>query len=180
MLLAPSLVLLAGCADLLGVQELSGADAGEAFGCDAVWVDGSVGEVPPGAVPNGPLDASFVDYVCRVWSGSAAIPGKLLSPWYCYYGDGSGEVTAAYYQVLVPTGCAVAWQLAPAGVTPPGTLRCGQDSQGLPLYSCRAEHEGGGGSGDLGYMGWSTNHTCVYSNAGQSHSIDTFDVLTVQ
>jgi hypothetical protein len=176
MLLAPSLVLLVGCADLLGVQELSATDAGA--GCEVVWVDASVGQVPPGAVPNGPLDASFVDYVCRVWSGSAAIPGKLLSPWYCYYGDGSGEVHASDYQVLVPTGCSVAWEGAPAGVTPPWTLQCGQDTQGQPLYSCRVE-QGDAGTGNLGYMGLSTNHVCVYSLSNQSLTSDTFDVLTV-
>jgi hypothetical protein len=178
MLLAPALVLLEGCADLLGVQALSG-DAGT-VGCDAIWVDAGVGGVPPGAVPNGPLDASFVDYVCRVWSGSAAIPGKLLSTWYCYYGDGTGEVHSSDYEVLVPAGCTVDWAPAtPSGVPPPWIFQSGQDSQGLPLYSCRVEHEGGGGSGDLGHMGMSTNHACVYSNAQQSLSSTTYDVLTV-
>jgi hypothetical protein len=222
MLLGPSVAFLAGCADLLGVQDLSGGDVGadggsdatydaggsdapgdvrpgDAFssdvipgdassgddsssdtssGCNPVWVDASAGEVPVGAVPNGPLDAGFVDYVCRVPSGTASIPGKLLSPWYCYYSDGTTEVPAPDYQVLVPTGCAVAWEPAPSGVTPPYTFQCGQDSQGLALYSCRVE-QGDAGTGDLGYMGWSTNHLCVYSNATQSFSSDTFDVLTV-
>jgi hypothetical protein len=217
------LALSGGCADLLGVQELTGIDAsagsasdggsdasldtgtdtgfvtgldaggdaaGDALpadaspaetspGCTPAWVDASVGQVPPGAVPDLPLDAGWVDYVCRVWSGDAAYPGKLVMPWYCYYGDVDGEVPASYYQVLVPAGCpTVAWEPAPAGVTPPYTLPCGQDLQGLPLYSCRRD-DSEGGTGDLGYMGLGTNHLCVYSFSGQTLTIDTYDVLTV-
>jgi hypothetical protein len=142
-----------------------------------VWVDASVGAVPPGAVPNGPLDASFVDYVCRVATGNALIPGKLLSPWYCYYGDGMTEVHAADYQVLVPAGCTVAWTRAPAGVNPPYTLETGRDTQGAPLYSCRVVRNDAG-TGDLGYTGLGTNHLCVFSDM-QSFTSDTFDVLTV-
>jgi hypothetical protein len=198
--LALSLALAGGCADLLGVQELSGSDASAAADsgaasdasldtgtdtgveaspeCTTLWVDASVGQVPAGAVPDVPLDAGWVDYVCRVWSGDAAYPGKLVMPWYCYYGDGDAEVPASDYQVLVPTGCStVAWEWAPAGVTPPFTLECGQDPQGVPLYSCRRD-DGEGGTGDLGYVGLSTNHLCVYSFSGQSLTSATYDVLT--
>jgi hypothetical protein len=204
-LFASSLPLLSACADLIGVQSLSGVDAsapdsgalpsGSGFdasipdalpapppaedsGCAATWVDASGGDVPLGAVPNGPLDAGFVDYVCRVPSGTAFFPGKLLSGWGCYfYSTDQTSQPALTYQVLVPTGCDVAWAVAKGGVNPPFALVCGQDAQGNLLYSCRVD-ETGSGSGDLGFIGWGTNHECQYSLSQQALSSGSFDVLT--
>jgi hypothetical protein len=179
--------LVAGCAGLLGVTTLTAGDGGSdaeagssEASCSTAWIDGAAGYVPPGAINSEPLgDAGIAIYVCRTPSGSDVIPGKLLPGWGCYFGDGSTEVLArADYQVLVAADCAVAWQAAPAGVVPGGAFPCGQDSQGI-LYSCRVEQPGAY-VGELGHMGWGTNHQCVYDYASQSLSTDVFDLLTVQ
>jgi hypothetical protein len=196
--LGSSLALAVGCETVLGVRPLSGADAGVgdasippapvdatsavegAAQCAIVWVDASGGVQPVGAVANGPLDASFVDYVCRVVVGDAQYPGKLLGGWYCYYGGDAGEVASAAYEVLVTSDCAVAWSPAtPSGVNPPYALQCGQDTQGSPLFCCQ-DVEDGGSTGNLGQVGASTGHACVYSLAGQTLSAGVFNVLTVR
>jgi hypothetical protein len=133
--------------------------------------------VPSGAVSNGPPDANFALYVCRAPVGDASIPGKLLSAWGCYWGTDTAA-PAPDYQVLVPTGCAVAWNAPLNGIAPPGALECGQDSQG-PLYACRLQ-EAAAYPGELGFMGWSTNHMCTYSYGNQSLTSNAYDVLTVQ
>jgi hypothetical protein len=180
-----SVSLLAGCADLLGVETLSGDDAGsdaagasgEAAGCNAGWVDASAGYVPPGAVPNKPLgEGGIAIFVCHAQSGSDVIPGKLLPNYGCYYGDGTKELLTRDYQVLVPIGCAVDWIPSPTGVVQAGAVACGQDSQGT-FYSCRVE-QADRDVGELGHMGWGTNHQCVYSLSGYSLTADVFDVLT--
>jgi hypothetical protein len=190
-------VLLAACGDLLNVEPLSGdvdagADAavdavtavdgnggtGDA-GCLPVWVDSGGGVVPPGAIYSQPLGTAGIGiYVCRSVSGNDAIPGKLLPNYGCYHGDGMQEVLATAYQVLVPQGCTVAWKAAPSGVVPQGAVPCGQDSSG-DLYSCRVETPDAD-VGELGHMGWGTNHQCVYSLSGYSLISQDFDVLTLQ
>jgi hypothetical protein len=150
-------------------------------GCSAVWTDGAAGTVPTGAIPSEPPgEAGIAIYVCRTPSGSDMVPGKLLPGWGCYYGDGSAEVlTRAGYEVLVASGCTIAWQPSRAGIVPTYAFPCGQDSQGV-LYSCRVqEPDGGVGEGELGHMGWGTNHQCVYDYSGQSLSAVVFDVLTL-
>src|SRR5579859_658722 len=151
--------LLAGCAGLLGVEPLSGDDAGENTGtdapaesgpldagaleCGAVWVDASGGFVPPGAVNAEPVDAQTVTiYVCRASAGSDVIPGKLRPDYGCYYGGPDAEVLTLDYQVLVPAACTVGWAAAPDGVTPAYAVPCGSDSQG-DLYSCRVTQPAG-------------------------------------
>jgi hypothetical protein len=193
-LLSASLPLLAGCADLLDVQELSGIDAGgdaDAGGgatdgqpdvgaspaCDAAWIGASSGAVPPGAVANAPPDAGFAIYVCRASVGDASLPGKLLVSWGCYWGTDDGA-PASNYEVLVPAGCNVAWSPTTNGLAPQGAFICGEDSQG-PLYACRVEPPGGY-AGELGFMGWSTNHACAYSYGSQALSSTSFDVLIVE
>jgi hypothetical protein len=197
-----SLALLAGCADLLGVEPLSGSDGGEEGegdgdggdgapsatdggldlpdGCRADWVDASSGVVPPGAIPNHPLDDSgLAIFVCHAASGSDVLPGKLRPGWGCYFGDGDGgEVLATDYQALVPTGCTAVWKTAPDGYEPVHVVPCGQDSQG-PLYSCRVT-QAGMYKDELGRIGWGTSHQCVYSYAMQSYSTVDFEVLTLQ
>jgi hypothetical protein len=173
----------------------TGADAAEAADamvavdaaseCSAAWIGGAAGSVPTGAIPSEPPgEAGIAIYVCRTphaGSGSDTVPGKLLPGWGCYYGDGSAEVlTTAGYEVLVATGCAIAWQAAPSGVVPANAFPCGQDSQGV-LYSCRVEQpDGDVGEGELGHMGWGTSHQCVYDYSGQSLSAVVFDVLTLR
>jgi hypothetical protein len=177
-----SLAVVAGCADLIGVQSLTAGDGGADAGCQPTWVAASGGSIPPGTVPDGPLDAGFVDYVCRVTTdGGAVLPGKLLSPWGCYYADDDGgEQLAATYEALVPTGCDAEWVLAPNGVILTSTaLVCGHDWEGGALYSCQAVQDDGGATGNLGRMGWSTNHQCVYTLSGQALTTGTFDVLAV-
>ncbi len=158
-LLASAVVCLAGCADLLGVEPLSGSDAaspdassapdagGAAVapdaGCEITWVDASGGVVPAGAVPN-PVPGSTADlYVCRVSSATLGlIPGKLLPGYACYYGDGTVELLAQDYQVLVPHQCTLAWLGAATGVDPPHPVECGEDLDGGVLYSCRVRNGG--------------------------------------
>ncbi len=216
LLVLGSALTLAACADLLGVEPLSGADAAspvasdsgaadsgasdsgpsdavaadagasdagqasESGGCVITWVDSSGGVPVPGAVPN-PVTGSTADlYVCRVAAASlGVIPGKLLPGYACYYGDGQSEVTASSYQVLVPEGCTLAWGPAALGDLPFDAVVCGQSGDGGALYSCRA-----GPSeaypGELGHVGWSTNHECVYSLSGASLTATDFDVLTAE
>jgi hypothetical protein len=186
--------LLAGCAGLLGVEPLSGDDAGadtatgaETGGgpgdagpleCGAVWVDASGGFVPPGSVNAEPVDAQTVTiYVCRASSGSDVIPGKLRPDYGCYYGEGDAEVLTLDYQVLVPAACTVGWMPAPDGVTPAYAVPCGSDSQG-DLYSCRVTQPAGD-QGELGHTGWGTNHQCIYSLSGLALTSKVFDVLTL-
>ena len=190
MLVGPTLALLAGCADLLDVQPLSGvleggvdgkviADAAPSDGgCQIAWVDASGGAVPNGAVPNSDVDSSVVVYVCRVDAPAlGVVPGKLLPGWACFYGNGQVELLSQDYQVLVPEDCSMAWVPAVANVAPPNSLVCGEDLEGGVLYSCRAgdtaEH-----AGELGHMGWSTGHDCLYSYSGASFSTADFDLLT--
>jgi hypothetical protein len=203
LLLVPA-AFLAGCGGLIGVEPLFGDDAGvdagtvdaltadaapeasipdaspvEASPCTAVWVDASGGYVPPGAVNAEPIDAQTVTiYVCRTPSGSDLVPGKLRPNYGCYHGDGDAEVFSLDYEVLVPAGCTVGWGAAPDGVTPANAVVCGQDSQG-DLYSCRVT-EPAMDQGELGHMGWGTNHECIYSLSGLSLTSTAFDVLTLQ
>jgi hypothetical protein len=211
-LLLPVLAaLLAGCAGLIGVEPLSGGDAGpdaasdagiadtgpggadatdagiaadapgEAAPCSVTWVDASGGAAPPpGAINAEPLgEAGIAIYVCRTQVGSDVIPGKLLPGYGCYYGDGvDAGWLSGDYQVLVPSGCTVAWQASPSGIVPAGAVAGGQDSQG-PLYSCRVEQPASD-VGELGHMGWGTNHLCVYTLSQLSLSTGVFDVLTLQ
>lgn len=194
LLIVPGL-LLAGCAGLLGVEPLTGDDGGvdartdapaEAStadsgpsGCTAVWVDASGGTVPAGAVNAEAIDAQTVTiYVCHAASGSDVVPGKLRPNYGCYYGDGDAEVFALDYAVLVPAGCTVGWLPAPDGVTPANAVACGHDSQG-DLFACRVT-EPAPDQGELGHMGWGTNHQCVYSLSGLSLVSTVFDVLTLQ
>jgi hypothetical protein len=192
--------LLAGCAGLLGVEPLTGDDAGieggasdaptDALaevsaldagpaGCTAVWVDASGGAVPPGAVNADPIDAHTVTiYVCRTGAGADLVPGKLRPDYGCYYGDGDAEAFSLTYQVLVPSACTVAWMAAPDGVTPANAVPCGKDSQG-DLYSCRVTQPAAD-EGELGHTGWGTNHQCTYSLSGLSFTSTVFDVLTLQ
>lgn len=198
---------LAGCAGLIGFEPLSGSDAGPdasatttdagadadvgvpgpadattlpEASCVIAWVDASGGQVPPGAVPNEAVgDSGIAIYICRVSSPTLGlVPGKLLPSWACYYGDGVSEQLSQDYQVLVPTGCPVDWAYAPYGIAPADALVCGQDLEGGIFYSCRVT-DAGAMPGELGHMGWSTNHQCVYSYGGQSLTTGTFDVLTV-
>lgn len=182
-----------GCADILGVESLSGIDAGidasdaaadaaaaadASPECSLAWIDAGGGAVPSGAVASEKSDGGVVIYVCRAKSGSDLVPGKLLPAWYCYYSDGQGEPHADPYEVLVPSGCAVAWGAAPGGIAPPAAVVCGHDSQGA-LYACKV-----GPSGmypnELGHMGLGTNHECVYSYGGASLSTGDFTVLTAK
>jgi hypothetical protein len=176
---------LAACAALIGVEPLSGDDAGVDAGASmpdagcAVWADASGGYVPPGAVNAEPIDAQNVTiYVCRTPSGSDLIPGKLRPNYGCYFGDGDAEVFSLDYQVLVPAGCSAAWIYAPDGVTPANVVACGHDSQGS-LYSCRVTQPAMD-KGELGHMGWGTNHQCIYSLSGVSLVSTVFDVLALQ
>jgi hypothetical protein len=191
LLLAPAALLLASCADLLGVEPLSGSDAApsaasdagvlpESGGCVITWVDASGGAVPVGAVPNPVPGSSAELYVCRVSSPTLGVlPGKLLPGWDCYYGDGRSELISQEYEVLVPAQCSLAWEPAPTGVAPVGALVCGEDPDGGILYSCRVG-TAGADPGELGHVGWSTGHACVYSLSGQSLSTGDFDVLTAR
>ena len=141
-------------------------------------MDATGGYVPPGAVPGEPPgDTGVSIYVCHTAVGNDVIPGKLLPAYGCYYGNGDAEALAGDYQVLVPVGCSIGWRAAPGGVVPANVFACGQDSQGV-LYSCRVEQPSTY-IGELGHMGWGTNHQCVYSYAGSSLSTDVFDVLTL-
>lgn len=202
--LGAALALNAGCADLLGVVPLTGTDAstpdgdvtpdggtvpdagaapeaGPAGGCTISWVDASSGAVPPGAVPN-PVPGSTVEiYVCRASSPTLGeVPGKLLPGYACYYGDGQQtEISAADYAVFVPQQCTLAWMPSPNGVDPVGAVQTGALLDGGLLYSCRVATTGPD-PGELGHMGWSTDHQCVYSLSGQSLRATDFDVLTAQ
>jgi hypothetical protein len=179
-LLALSGALLAGCAGLLGVEPLSGDDGGaDDAGC-AVWVDGSGGIVPPGAVNADPIDAHTVTiYVCRVPSGSDLIPGKLRPDYGCYYGQmDAGEELSNDYQVLVPrAGCTASWGYAPAGVTPANAVVTGQDSQGA-LFTCKVIQPASD-EGELGHQGVGTGHNCIYSLSGVSLTSTDFDELVL-
>jgi hypothetical protein len=115
--------------------------------------------------------------VCRAAAGTDVIPGKLLPGYGCFYGDGDAEVPNGDYQVLVPSGCTVAWKAAPGGFVPAAAVLCGQESQ-APLYSCRVEQPDAY-VGELGHMGWATNHQCRFSYANVSYDTDVFDVLTL-
>ncbi len=185
---ATSLVT-ASCADLIGVESLSGVDGGidaapdaaladTNAACDIAWIDAVSGAVPSGAVPSSISDAGPTLFVCRASSESDTIPGKLLPAWGCYYSDGQTEHLASTYQVLVPSRCTIGWAGAPGGIAPPNAIACGRDARGA-LYACRvgpsADHPR-----ELGHMGWGTNHTCVYSYGGASLGTSDFEVLTAQ
>jgi hypothetical protein len=167
-------------------SDASGADAVDAGAAEApdgvaicvkAWIDASGGDVPPGSVNSEPLgEAGLAIYVCRVDAGGAVVPGKLLPTYGCYYSDGTTELLVHDYQALVPSGCAVAWKASPGGVTPANALACGQDDAG-DLFSCRVEE--GTYVGELGHMGWGTNHTCFYDYGTQALTASVFDVLTV-
>ena len=183
---------LAGCADLLGVEPLSGSDGGssdvsdggagpEGDGCVITWVDSSGGVPPPAGAVAYPVSGSgAVLYVCRVSTPTlGVIPGKLLPGWTCYYSDGQAEVAASSYEVLVPEGCTLAWGPADDDNLPVGALVCGEDSDGGALYSCRVGTTGAN-PGELGHVGWSTGHECLYSLDGASLTATDFDVLTAE
>jgi hypothetical protein len=144
-------------------------------------VDASGGVVPPGAVNADPIDAHTVTiYVCRVAAGSDLIPGKLRPDYGCYYGNlDAGEELSTDYQVLVPVDCTAGWMPGPAGVAPPNAPVCGHDSQGNPLYSCKV-NQPAQDEGELGHVGWGTNHDCIYSLSTQSLTSTDFDILVLQ
>jgi len=190
LLLAATALSLAGCADLIGVEPLAGSDGGSSAisdaeaglaedGCVITWVDSGGGVPPPsGAVPYSVAGSGAVLYVCRVSIPTlGVIPGKLLPGWACYYSNGQMEVTASNYEVLVPDRCTLAWGPAALGDLPVDALVCGEDGDGGSLYSCRVGTTGAN-PGELGHVGWSTGHECLYSLDGASLVATDFDVLT--
>jgi hypothetical protein len=148
-------------------------------GCQIIWVDASGGAIPAGAVQNYPT-ADPPTFVCRVSSATdGLVPGKLLPGYQCYYGDGQIEQSSLTYQVLVPSHCSVAWlDASTLGVIDGNPLVCGEDSEGGVLFSCRIGQEGANPN-ELGHVGWSTDHICVYSLSGNALTSDIFQVLAV-
>jgi hypothetical protein len=185
-----------GCAAVLGVESLTGADAGaEASvdaapqsdaaagetsqdGCALSWTTSSGGLVPQGAVPNHAAnDASVTLYPCRAPSDGGVIPGKLLPAWGCYVADTS-TFRGSDYEVLVASSCALAWLPSNNGIAPAGAIVCGSDGMG-PLYCCRAG-DSATNPNELGHMGFSTNHACAYEYGGQTVTTGDFYVLSQQ
>ena len=67
---------------------------------------------------------------------------------------------------------------ATLGVIDGNPLVCGEDSEGGVLFSCRIGQEGANPN-ELGHVGWSTDHICVYSLSGNALTSDIFQVLAV-
>jgi hypothetical protein len=182
---------VASCADIIGVETLTGADASTADGasdgddgasdastpaCALTWVASSGGVVPPGAVPSNPSDAVAVTiYVCRARTDAGLVPGKLLPAWGCYIADPS-PFHGNDYEVLVPSHCVVTWTRAFNGIAPGGAIQCGSDSQG-PLFACRTS-DTSSDPGEIGHMGFSTDHTCSYTLGSSVLSASDFEVLS--
>ncbi len=88
--------------------------------------------------------ARFTMYVCRAQVQGSVTPGKWVKG-NCNVAYNGSEVVMSQYQVAY--GDAV-WQ--PYSGSPYGLIRTGTDSDGAPLYSCRAHYNPGFPQGDQG------------------------------
>jgi hypothetical protein len=184
---AIAIASIAACADIIGVESLSGSDAstdasdasptdaGASDACTLTWIPSSSGTIPPGAVGNNkPQDAAVTIYVCRATVEAGTLPGKLLPGWGCYLAD-NDSFHSTGYEVLVPSKCTLAWVASINGIAPNGAVVCGMDSQGA-LYACRTS-DTATDPGELGHYGWSTNHTCAYTLGNMTLVSTDFQVL---
>ena len=106
---------------------------------DSNWVAGDDGSKPFDAV-RGDTDSDKQPlYFCRVYYITGFQPGKLNPNLHtCNFGYGGTELTATVYEVLVPH-----WLSDRYGAVSPFAFRAGTDTDGAPLYFCRASYRGG-------------------------------------
>ncbi|GBP45177.1 C3 and PZP-like alpha-2-macroglobulin domain-containing protein 8 [Eumeta japonica] len=108
---------------------------------NAVWVDSSNGQVPPGANPAGRDVSGEELFIARAQHEGAMLPGKLArSHGMAYVPWGGQEHGKPQYQVLV--GGSNRWVPTSGANLPPGALPAGESEDGEPLYVGRVNHEG--------------------------------------
>ena len=128
-------VMLAAGAAILAA--LAGGRAARAD--DYNWAHGDNGSKPFDAVRGGTDSDKQPLYFCRVYYINGFQPGKLNPNLQtCNFGYGGMELTSTVYQVLAPK-----WVSERDGVVPSYSFEAGTDTDGAPLYFCRASYQGG-------------------------------------
>ena len=136
---------------------------------DADWVNGNNGSKPFDAVVGGRDSDGQQLYFCRAYHINGFQPGKL-NPTHrtCNFGYGGREITSPLYETLVPH-----WQSPSGGQLPGAPYHAGKDSDGAPLYICRANYQGGLHLGKL-----REGAGCYIGYGGTAILLKTYQVLT--
>ena len=151
-------LLAAGAAVLVAVAGDRAATAS-----DQNWFPDYYGGKPWAAISGGVDTNGLVLYFCRAYLASKSgysgyQPGKMnANLGACNYPYGGKELTDTNYEVLVPH-----WESASGGQPAGSPYPAGTDSDGTPLYFCRAMYNGGLHPGKLKpgvgcYIPWGGN-----------------------
>jgi hypothetical protein len=138
------------------------------------WVRAQKGAIPRGAAESGRDTDGKPLYPCVVRAAGSSIPGKLGRGFGgCNYAYNGKEYTAPQYQVLVvKQRGALKWVDVKGSHLPRSMLKAG-DSNGRPLYFCRAAYEN---SWQIGSVR-DGDKACVFGYGGREQSRPKFQVL---
>ena len=135
---------------------------------DYDWAPGDNGSKPFDAVRGGTDSDKQPLYFCRVYYINGFQPGKLNPNLQtCNFGYGGMELTSTVYQVLAPK-----WVSERDGVVPSYSFEAGTDTDGVPLYFCRASYQGGLQPGTL-----KKGAGCYIGYGGQEILLSVYEVL---
>nr|CRH04936.1 conserved protein of unknown function [include at least 3 DUF3421 domain] [Candidatus Magnetococcus massalia] len=121
---------------LIASEGMSQADNG------AGWSQADRGRVPNNATVAGhEANKAQKLYVCRVSFRGGVHIGKVAPHLRaCNIGYGGREIRVGRYEVLTKTG---KWVPSAGGKVVPSALKAGKESNGTPLFICRANFKGG-------------------------------------
>ena len=134
MLTKRNALLAAGVAALVAIAGDRVASAS-----DWNWYSTENGNVPEDGIRGGTDSDGSPLYFCRVWASVGYQPGKVSDQLgTCNYPYGGKELTSAQYEVMVTH-----WEWTSDGQLTQYPYQGGIDSDGAPLYICRAHYNGG-------------------------------------
>jgi hypothetical protein len=149
---------------VVGALAMHGALALPAH-ADPNWTAGSAPDALVGGVDG---DGTPLQ-ICRANYNGGLHPGKTRADWgSCDVSFGGGEYWLTNYETLVP-----AWVTTSGGGIPQDSIPVGKESNGNPLFVCRANYGGGVQLGKLaqGYDG------CFVPFGGSELHLPNYDVL---
>ncbi len=132
------------------------------------WMPASGAYLPPGAVQGGTEANGQPLFICRAPYQGGNHLGKVVAG-RCNIGYAGAEVGVAQFEVLV--GPAGRWVGASNGYVPPGAMVGGNESNGQPLYICRAGYRGGT------HVGKVVGNSCNFGFGGAEIAVPQYEVL---
>lgn len=140
----------------------------------AGWTSSSGGNVPEQSVVAGSESDGAPLFVCRANYNGGVHPGKVRKAFGgCNIGWGGGEHKVSQYEVYTSTQ-SYGWVSASGGSIPAGAVIAGKESNGDPLFVCRAKYNGGTHPGKIrnAFGG------CNIGWGGEEHKVISYEVLT--